>query len=655
MPSRADDGPQPACVEDYDDDRGTVFSDTRVHARTGKDGSDSGYSSRTGTVDGDQYDSKAHAVQIERQRAPYVGVIPIRRRESMNQQKQTRPVAPEPVRPPKEEKKKFCHAPGICWTCDKVGYHMTQEELDELKNRLTREKSSTKETPKPAREVLPAEVKERPTDAKLRRMSSHRESRPPVPQYPPTSMPQMQPPPSVPAGYYGYGTPLTPSGYPPQPVYPSYSYPQTPSTSMAPPYVVQPPQADYFPSNVPEIRPPRPRRASTYGNQAPERLSRQYEEPVYVRREPPPPVDASHPKKEMRPAAVKHVSSMSIDRDRYEQDRRQMPPPELPSKRAETVHRPIPKKSNTYTEVGPRRSSIEESRQAALDSLERRKSKLPDEYDQDTTRALRPVRAREDLPSPAPSSYKNDSRDLPSRPAARQSASYSGPHYTQSVAKSSAPIESTRRRVTEPVTPMDAKVAEAEAYQQKRTSMVSDSLPTEQLRSSRTSRGRSETGSNYSHRESHYSTSKDTTATKNSRRNSIVIETGGKSRPLSIQMPNGLTVQIGGDQEKEKEEKRKQKLLEHAPQSTSGTSHSTTSRSRAATSSHPSSDRGKDRDYQEKSSKRSSHVVESRPPASPVKTTKSSRAPSRSRAPSDTSGSRNRRASVVSERVILRH
>jgi hypothetical protein len=655
MPATQNNGPRPACVEDFDHDKDTVVSETRVYARTSKDGSDSGYSSRTGTVDGDQQDPgrigdlKRQGVQIERERMPYANVPAVRRRESIHQQKPSRPVAPEPVRAPKEEKKRFCHPKGVCWSCDKAGYHLTAEELDALKSRLRGEKAPAKEPPKPAREEPKPEIKERDDAGKLRRMSSHRDARP-VMQYPPASMQPMAASYATPVGYYnsGYGTPIPPSGYTPQPPYPYGSYPQTPTTPLAPQYVAQPRQ-EYFPPSVPEIRPPQPKRASTYGDQDYDRMPRHYDEPVPSQRSYAPAREDLPLRSESRPATYTTSRNRDIADERYEEERRQMPPPQVPAKRSEPVRRPSTKKSYTYADSGHGRSSVDEPvDDHPAQNLQRRRSRHPDDYDRDATHALHSVRTRDDLPSPAPSSYRSDHKDLPSRPAPRQSVSYSDPHSTKIVAKGAPPQEATRRRVTEPLTPMDAKVAEAEAYQQKRNSVTSNPVPIEQMRSSKTSRApsRSDAGSNYS-------ASRDSTAARKARRGSMIIETSGKNRPLSIQMPDGTKISIGAD-EKEKEENRRQtKLLEQAPSSNSGVSHSTTSRSRATTTSHVSSDRSRDHEYQEKSSKRSSHVVESRPPASPVKT-RSSRAPSRSRAGSDTSGSRNRRQSVVSERVIYR-
>lgn len=667
MPASHYSGPRPACVEDFDDDRNTVLSDTRIHARTGKDGSDSGYSSRTGTVDGEHYehgrtaDLKSGDLQIERERMPYSSGPAVRRGESISRQKPVRPVVSDQVQPPKEEKKKFCHPPGICYTCDKVGYHMTQEEVEELKGTLRRERTAAPETTKILRQLPSKQLEDRNTEPIIRRMSSHRESRPPM-QYPPPAMQPMPASFSAPAGYYGAGYPApgTPTGYATPPVYTYAAYPQTPATPVVAGYAPQPGPQEYFAQAVPEIRPPKPgRRASTYGEQDFAPLPREYEDPMMPQRSllRSAPVVAS--RNESRPQAPRHASGRSIDHDRYEQDRRQMPPPERPAVRTQPLRRPSIHKSYTYADSGYGRSRAEDrSHEAAVELTGTRRPRDIRDSDHDDNRASHSVRAREETRSTAPSSYRSDAKDLAVRPPARKSVSYSNPSQVQTAAKSSTLYDTTQRRSTEPLTPMDAKVAEAEAYQANRSSIPADEMSVEQMKSIRPNKvpSRSNAGSDYSHRESHYSTSKDSTSAKKARRGSIVIETGSKNRPLSIQLPDGLTVQIGPDQEKDKETTgRQQKLLEHASTSASGVSHSSATRSRAATSSHASSDRGRDREYHEKLARRSSHINESRPPPSPVKSTaNSSRAPSRSRTTSDTNGSRTRRQSVVSERVVFR-
>ena len=652
MPERPSTGPRPACVEDFDDDRNSVLPDTRAFAKTVKDGSDSGYSSRTGTVDGERADArkladmKSQAAQIERERQPYSGGPGVRRRESVSQQKPIRPKAPETAHS-KDVEKKFCHPPSAqCWSCDKVGYHMTQEELDDIRARLSGQ-APKPQSPKAARKPSTQQVKDRDVEAKLRQTPSYHQARTPM-QFPPSATQPMPASYASPSGFYAppvYHSPMTPV-YSSQPY--NYNYPPTPSTPGNGLYAPQPGPQEYFSQQpIPEIRPPNPRRrSSVYEGQEVPRPRRETIEPDPPRRADPRLTQAVVSKKESRPSMPQHQSNRSIEEDRYEQDRCRMPPPERPVKTSELARRPSMKKS--YTHDDDTRYEMSRSRHDIEDIAEKRRSRGPRDYDHDEyaigVRQSDAANRQPPTPYSQPAEY-SPNRAMP-RPSARHSVSYSDARHVETIAKSAAMRDTTQRRATTPLTNTDAKLADAEAYQQKHSSSTSDKL-TEKIRSnSSKAPSRSDAGSNYSRRESQYSGSKTSTAAKKARPESIVIEANNKDR-LSIQIPGGPTIVFGPDKErpKEKDRRKEQKLLENTTTSGSAVSQSSTSRSRAATSSHASSDRGRDREYGDR---RSAHVIESRPPASPMKTSsKTSRATSRARATSDRDGGRRRQSSVA--------
>jgi hypothetical protein len=624
MPTSHSKGPRAACVEDFDEDKNTVVSQSRVVAA--KDGSDSGYSSRTGTVDGENPGSgKMFAVNpIERDRQPYSKVPGANRRELVNYQMPVRPKSPERPSIVKEPRSTFRHEPGKCYTCDQVGVHMTQEEFDQYQRREDARPVVAAEKPRPIRQSSGTPVKARPADSVLRRMSSHRESRPAQPLQP-MSMPAS-------AGYntqqplYQYATTPT-SG-----AYAQSSYYMTPVVPGSNTYSGGVRQYEYT-QGVPMLEDPNPaRRPQAYTDpDRPSARSRnsyhQYQSPI----------------DDLRKELDREQRLRREYDDRAAVDREMMPPPRLPTKQGAPVRRPSVRKS--YTTDEPRsvqsRYRFDDNEYAVVED---------GEYHEDRHR-------QQDSPPRSSNPQRASAAPMVSRPPARQSVSYSDPRSqsVKTIAKSSTRDDVVQRRATAPLVPADDKLAaqeaRAEAHMSKRQSMTSHELSAEKLKSMNATRvpSRSEAGS---HHGSHYS--KHSTSSRARRESQSIVIEAPKNRPLSLDI-NGLKLKIDAEREKKETKSREPRAIEAAP--ASSTSYSSASRSRAATSSHASSEHSRDRDYHHESLTRVS-TSDKRPPTSPVKVNSksskhSSRAPSRSRAASDVPSSRKHRESVSgSERYV---
>ena len=317
-----------------------------------------------------------------------------------------------------------------------------------------------------------------------------------------------------------------------------------------------------------------------------------------------------------------HRSSRSIDKDRIA-----MPPPARPDKQTEVNRRPSLMKSSTYNE----------------DNMEHRRSRTMDEELMWAAR-VPPSPKMRDAP---PSSYRPTQQEQAVRPQpSRKSVSYSDPVTTTKVSQtSSSKTESRHRQSTNPVTAMERKAAAAEAYQQSRSNMTSEELTAEKLNALKKSRSlaqSSETGSAYSHRESHHSSSRGSSGRVRShtsgQRTSILIDKGikldipadyeRKGRPVSVDLGNGMTLSIGS---KDKREKKDTRQIGKAP---SVASH--TSKKSVASASYDSH-----HDEGSKASRRPSQNEERRPPVTD-RTQKSSRP--RSRAPSTSRGGSRRQS-----------
>ena len=325
-----------------------------------------------------------------------------------------------------------------------------------------------------------------------------------------------------------------------------------------------------------------------------------------------------------RPPVSTHRSTRSI-----EQDRVAMPPPERPKKQPEVARRPSLKKSSTYNP----------------EIIDHRRSRTADDYEVVEVKVPPSPKARE----APPTSYRGPqiAEEVPSRPRpSRKSVSYSDQVTTKiSQGTPGSNNDSYHRRSTNPLSSMEQKAAEAEAYQHSRSKMTSEELTAEKLIDLKKQRSHtlsSETGSAYSHRESHHSSSRDSSGRVRSHtsghRTSILIDKGIKldlpadyertGRPLSIDLGSGMTLSIGS---KEKDRKNKPKFIEKAP---SVTSH--VSKHSVSSAAHEGSVRGREHDDSSKLSRRSSHQEDRRPPVTD-RSQKSSR--QHSRAPSTSRGS----------------
>ena len=600
MPDSRHKRPEPACVEDFDDDKDTVISSSRAFATAGrglKDGSDSGYSSRAGTVDGDKHDIRNRAQNIdtghplmERQRKPYFsGPIPVQQKHVTEQKSSSQPKVSKQADPPKDPKK-FCHPDGICYTCDRMGYHMTQEELDAIRHQLS--------ASKPAKEQKPPVLNDRTvrtderigTEDKLRRMSSSKGRRPPLQNPPSTARPT----------YADYNpSPIQPLVYAttPQVMYAptySYAYPATPITPSTPMHGIK--SADVYYFNL---------RDTTQDRPAPKHRNSMYEKSRM-------PIADYDTREHYDVPVIKPPVPRSSNRP----DAELMPPP--------------PRKTNSQRDPNDRY---------------RDQQYLGDRYERhdniQTERHRHEDRQRPHLRDPSPRRNKSPP-PAASRPKPQHSVSES--YASKRLSRDDIPQAVVSRRAIQPRTDVDQKLAVAEAYQEKErgSNNNADALERKTTKASHKA-SKSESGSNYSRRESQYSGSKASTKSKSARPSSVIIETPSKSsRPISISMPDyGITVSIGSNATEESKSKTKApKLIESAATTESTTSKSSATRSRAATSSYTSSERGRDYVPDHITERRFSHVLSNtRPPPSPIKTAKSgrssSRTPSRSRASTD--------------------
>ena len=646
MPVLGATGPRPASCEDYDDDAGTTVSASKAttyvavrQSKTGqaspksrtrhhRDGSDSGYSSRAGTVASEPLgpkktpNLKIETVLPERERQPYhmsAQGRPKAREEALSQKKEHEPVSAPAVDRP------FVHPQGVCMTCDKYGRHLDMNELSQLASQ-----PPTPSSLEVAKKVSSNASNEHDRNAALRRLSSTRDTRP-TNIYPPSAIQPVyavNPAYSVPSGY---AMPLSPTtAY--SPAVQNYAaYATTPVTSAYSGYAGQ---TSYF-ETQPVVQPREQktsRRSSFYADdfaQAPRRGESSGK------------VERMSSKRDSRPLVKTHRSQQSIDEDRIT-----MPPPARPSKVSQVVQRPGLQKASTY------QSDVREHRRSR------------DQYDNVySTTPARHDRSRS--PQQPPSSYRNaPGRDEPtSRPRpSRKSVSYQEPIHTTKVAKTPTREEHLPRRTTMPTTPLEQREAEVEAYQRKRSQMTSNQLSAEKLAElkGQTISSRSETGSTRSHQESHQSSSKASSGRVRSNtsghRTSIIIDgirlevpddyVDRKGRPVSINM-DGLTISMGS-----KDKNQDQKLLEKTP---SITSHA--SKRSVTDSSLDSSSRAREQDRRNslQSSRRPSHTDDrSRPPVagqSQKSSRQHSRTPSSTRASVD--HSRSRRQSVDYEDARL--
>lgn len=593
MPVVDSSGPRPAFCEDYDDEAGTTISSSRATAqlpikKTGtglassrakftkhNDGSDSGYSSKTGTVSSEAAGARRPAdLKIETS-------IPERERHPYHMSSQAKPkvqrgggnqvwdaeVVERPERP-------FVHHPGVCMTCDRYGRHLDAQELEQI-----RAQPSTPSSPKASKKPASSAPGKQERDVPLRRYSSSHDPRS-ANIYPPSATQTAY---AVNPAYVssGYATPVTPT-LPYSPA--TYTYESYAATPISSAYGGYAGQVSYFePAFTAKPQVPQTTRRPSYAEQ-PRPEPRRTES---VKKPTNPPA-----RKESAVTAKGHKTQRSID-----DDRKAMPPPELPAKVIPLSYRPSLKKTSTYdVEPGDRRRSRDEDGYGL-----QKTTTTSTDYDRKQ------------------SSYPPTSRPHPTR----KSVSYSDAQQTTKVAKTAPKAEHVSRQSTMPTTPLERKEAEAEAYQRRRSKMTSEELTAEKLTEYKrhTVSSKSETGSTFSHKESHQSSSRASSGRVRSHtsghRTSIIISDGlkleipdgyldGKGRPVSINLA-GLTISAGS-----KDKDWEQRLLEKAP---SVASHA--SKRSVADSGHGSPTKTKSRDHRESqaSSRRPSYTDErSRPP-----------------------------------------
>ncbi|KPI39448.1 uncharacterized protein AB675_4986 [Cyphellophora attinorum] len=621
-------GPRVAHVEDYDDDNNTTISHTRAFAsassRGTKDGSDSGYSSRAGTHDGESKQTSPEVVMampIERQRNPYSsGPLPQRQKST------THPRRPNDIKNSAqhepEKRKEFCHRKGVCYTCDQLGYHVNQDEFEAgLAKQTVTGQDGHRRSEAPKVEVFEEEEERIDPGKKVRQVSSHKGGRPELDKRHSTTRhtPAFSPAPG-PYSSHDYVAQMATAGYAVSP----YGYSPASVTPLTPAYASQSHSRGYFDHR--STAPSRP--APLHRNSVHERPSTS--QTTYADYEKVYPA----PQRE----TLKAAKRLSYNGKRPEDYDLMPPPPQRPDLKVATDTPPTPNHTHSYSADYKRHDTGYDGSDDYRDSYDSYHRRPADDLSRTRSRDLSP--RRHDLPP------------LSARPKPRQTVSES--YTSKSATKDQLGHTSSTRRATQPVTAIDAKLADAEAYQERQGAAKTSHALTHQTKTSSGSKThtRSESGSNHSHQQSHYSSaSRISSKSQTSRRGSVLIETGGKARPVSIALPaHGVTIQIGGDAPDEKPRLKgsiEPKMIEQAPtQSGSTASKSSATRSRAATSDYTTSDRGRDgggrdrgQDY--KITRRISHVIDdSRPPSSPVKmkqgrSSSSTRSGSRHRASSD--------------------
>jgi len=531
---------EPVSVEDWDDEAqssvpGTrttanvavkrdLFSDSENFPRTlvryHNDGTDSGYASKAPTVSSMasssrrlKSDLKVDTIQIERERKPYAMTAAPRDAKEKDSREEPKPV-----------KKPFCHKEGICWVCDRFGFHFDPKDPPKDLQQIVQSKSKTtapQTTLQPPKTAAPK--------AKAEEMSRPQPRRTSTSQTRPTSMYVTAP---VQAAYHQH--PAMHTGWtaaaPLQGVaYSSYPY-MTPATPVA--YMPQQPQHFYFePQPVFEDYPPtqpRPSRRTSMVSQErpalekrPSRTSTMLERSV---------------SREQRPQIVSHKSSKSIDVDKVA-----MPPPPKPQ-HATTINaaRPRPGRANTYhaNNSSHRRSRYEES-----------EDESEEEFD---PRALMSHKPTPPSPRRPPSSYKPPTHpDDPERPQLTQkSKSYHDGSNAVHVASTARANPMVRRRTTEsmPSASVEQKEEAAEAYMRKRGSIPVNNLTAENLKelssipTRQPSDQRSVSGSTNSHI-THQSSSKDSSSGRGRNRSNSAALGHSKGTSMNINI-NGLNLNI---------------------------------------------------------------------------------------------------------------
>lgn len=513
---------QPVCVEDWDDEAEAPLPGTRTTAnvavkrdlsaelesappviRYKNDGTDSGYASQAPTISSRASMASSNRRRnselrldtvniVERERKPYAMTATPRDIDRSSSKSK-----PADTKEAKAVKKPFCHKEGICWVCDKYGYHFDPKDLPKKETSKPAAPTPQQPPPQPRGESSKTKLEEVPRPVP-HRMSSNQQrpvsmyaAAPPVqapyPQYPsipPQAWPSVTPPPSAPP--YSY-----------------YMPPNTPVYGMPPPQQQYPQQYYAEPQSVFEefVSQPRPsRRTSMIAQERPVLEKKTLRQHTMLER--PMPHD-------VRPQIVTHKSTRSIEADKLA-----MPPPPKPTHATINTARPRPGRSHTYTSNGS----------------SNRRSRNEEDSDEEYLVDPRALAAYREPPSPSrpPSSYRKlptqhealdrarpQHHEVVERPRFQEKAhSYQNGTSTVQVASSRA---APRRRTTESMPPprtVDQDVADAEAYMRKRGSYPVNDLTAENLQTLKTvatrqvGDQRSDSGSTGSH-VTHHSSSKD--------------------------------------------------------------------------------------------------------------------------------------------------
>ncbi|RMZ81665.1 hypothetical protein DV737_g2402, partial [Chaetothyriales sp. CBS 132003] len=620
MPGTESKHPRPACVEDWDEDAQTTVSSTRATANAAakrtpagrgarpaqskyiRDGSDSGYSSKAGTIASTStnktngtkpcnltVDTSLH----ERQRQPYSMTLQPQSNASRNSH--DRPSGAHHAQP-STKAERFKHPPKVCWLCDQLGYHPDNNELARLMQ------PPTPTSPKANKKSSKAEQE---AQKKLRRQSSTRESRPCPVIYAPPITQNFYPvtstyPPAV------ISTPITPQPQMPY-VQEQLVCTYAPMTPIPPQYVVEPGQPNYL----------RPQPAKKDRPSQTNRLSNIYDQPVIHYSQPQEAKAASKAsskassKESSRPSIKSRPSTRSADQQQAE--REAMPPPGWPKQKI--PGRSGSKDSTAYTTV-----DVDDRYLHAVDLA---KPRAPPRESSPSREGRAP-----------PSAYKHveQASGTASRPPMRRkSVSYSDPISTTQVAVSSSAQASTshqRRSTTssDRSAGHDRMAADAEAYMQRNSRLTAEQLTAEKIAEMKTSKhvvsSRSETGSTFS-QHSHQSSSKSSSGRDRShtrgRRTSILIDGGikleipqdyldRKGRPLSMQL-GSVNISVGNKDMSTSVDKRDHKLIEKAPSVASHRS----KRSVTDSSHDVSKAKGKHRDDGERAMRQAPHASDAKP------------------------------------------
>ena len=531
---------QPASVEDWDDEAQAPLPGTRTTANVvvkrdltdsdaspplphyNYDGTDSGYASKAPTVSSMASSSRRRHTDlkvdtsnlVERERKPYLVSAT---RPVIDRQSSSRPREKE-VKEPKPVKKPFRHEEGICWVCDRYGYHFDPK--------VTGKKEAPQVTPstpqissQPTRTTAP-KVKTEEAPRPLTRRTSSNQSRP-ASMYAATSV-------HTPFQQYAVAPNVWPTATTPVVAYSSYYVPPPPPVTHG---YFQPQQYFYEPQPVFEelqmAPPPQPtqiRRSSTINHERPVLEKKPSRTSNVVKRTVSP---------DKRPQIVPHKSTRSIDADKIA-----MPPPPKPVHATVATARPRPGRSQTYhSNASANRHSRYEEEETDFDI---------DEQDYFDQRALVSHKETPASPSRPPSSYRKSMLpEMMERPSLKEKAkSYQDGTNAVQVASSSRQDYMPRRRTTESLPTSEQREADVEAYIRERGSMGVE-LTAENLKTlknhvtRKVSDQRSESGSTGSH-VTHQSSSKDSSGGRG-RASSALAHAPKTSMNINI---NGLNLNI---------------------------------------------------------------------------------------------------------------